>query len=303
MPDGRAMFGHETDVWVGRRYGPYEIEELLGRGSVAHVYRASTSDRGDVALKVLTPFAEARSEIRGLFEQEFELMARFEHPNIMGAHRAGVIASTHFMEIELVDGETVLDRLTPSLRMNEAEAISITQQMCSALDHVHSKRVIHRDVKPSNIMLTADRALLFDFGLSLDLDGPPSPPGRVYGSPQYLAPEQAIAGQIDHRTDFYGLGVTLFRMVTGALPFNGERNDLLQGHVRLTPPDPREVGTTADLADIILTAMQKDPDERFQSGADFAAALATVDPAPGPEPSTKRRGLLGRRHSRERSGS
>ena len=287
------MFAEEADVWVGRQYGPYSIKELLGRGTVAHVYRATLRDGNEVALKVLTPFAEARQEIRSLFEQEFELMVRVEHPNVLKAMQAGVIAGTHYMEIEPINGETLWDRVQSSKAVALPESIAIIQQMCSALDQVHHQRIVHRDVKPSNILLDeeADRAVLFDFGLAHDLDGPPPPEGRVYGSPMFLAPEQAVGGHVDGRTDLYSLGATLYRLAVGSAPFYGERNELLHAHVKLPPPDPRGAGVADDLAEIILRSMAKAPDDRFESGADFAAALATVQQA---DMKPRRRGLLGR---------
>ena len=273
------MFANEADIWVGRQYGPYSIKELLGRGTVAHVYRAELRDGTEVALKVLTPFAEARQEIRSLFEQEYELMVRVDHPNVLKAMQAGVIAGTHYMEIELIEGETLWDRVQSSKPLPLTERIGTIQQMCSALDLVHDRRIIHRDVKPSNIMLDhqVERAVLFDFGLAHDLAGPPPPEGRVYGSPMFLAPEQAIGGRVDQRTDLYSLGATLYRLAVGSAPFYGERNELLHAHVKLSPPDPREAGVPEDLAEIILRSMSKIPDDRFQSGADFAAALTTVE--------------------------
>ena len=287
------MFANEADIWVGRQYGPYSIKELLGRGTVAHVYRAELRDGTEVALKVLTPFAEARQEIRSLFEQEYELMVRVDHPNVLKAMQAGVIAGTHYMEIELIEGETLWDRVQSSKPLPLTERIGTIQQMCSALDLVHDRRIIHRDVKPSNIMLDhqVERAVLFDFGLAHDLAGPPPPEGRVYGSPMFLAPEQAIGGRVDGRTDLYSLGATLYRLAVGSAPFYGERNELLHAHVKLSPPDPREAGVPEDLAEIILRSMSKIPDDRFQSGADFAAALTTVEVTADKD---RKRSLLGR---------
>ena len=287
------MFAEEADIWVGRQYGPYSITELLGRGTVAHVYKATLRDGSEVALKVLTPFAEARQEIRSLFEQEFELMGRVDHPNVLKATQAGVIAGTHYMEIELIVGETLWESVQANEKIELAESVAIVQQVCSALDHIHQQEIVHRDVKPSNIMLDhlGERAVLFDFGLAHNLSGPPPPEGRVFGSPMFLAPEQALGHHVDGRTDLYSLGVTLYRLIVGSAPFYGERNELLHAHVNMSPPDPRGAGVANDLTEIILRSMAKDPADRFQSGADFAAALATVQVTQAPP---RKRGLLSR---------
>ena len=287
------MFADEADIWVGRQYGPYSITELLGRGTVANVYRASLRDGNEVALKVLTPFAEARQEIRSLFEQEFELMVRLDHPNVVKASQSGVIAGTHYMEIEPIEGETLLDRVESNKSLELEEIIAVLQQMCLALDHIHERKIVHRDVKLSNIMLdyANNRSVLFDFGLGHDLNGPPPPEGRVYGSPMFLAPEQAVGGPVDARTDLYSLGITLYRLTVGALPFYGERNELLHAHLKLTPPDPCSAGVKEDLAQIIMRSISKNASERFQSGADFAAALATVELE---RPKHRRRNILSR---------
>ena len=273
------MFGEDTDIWVGRQFGPYKITSLLGRGTVAHVYTAEIKGgTEEVGLKILTPFAEARAEIRELFEQEHRLMKRLDHPNVLNVELAGTIAGTHYMEIEIIEGRTVWQLVQEKRRLNITESISITRQICMALSHVHENNIIHRDVKPSNVMLTDNgQAILFDFGLAHDLKGPPPPEGRVFGSPMFLAPEQALGQPVDQRTDLYSLGATLYRLAAGAAPFYGERNDLLHAHVNLTPPDPRDAGVPDALASLILRSMSKNPDERFQSGNDFADELASLD--------------------------
>jgi eukaryotic-like serine/threonine-protein kinase len=283
------MFGEDTDIWVGRQFGPYKISSLLGRGTVAHVYRAEIKGgTEEVGLKILTPFAEARAEIRELFEQEHRLMKRLNHPNVVNVELAGTIAGTHYMEIEIIEGRTVWQIVQEKRRLNITESISIARQICMALSHVHQNNIIHRDVKPSNVMLTDNgQAILFDFGLAHDLKGPPPPEGRVFGSPMFLAPEQALGQPVDQRTDLYSLGATLYRLAAGAAPFYGERNDLLHAHVNLTPPDPRDAGVPDALASLILRSMSKNPDERFQSGNDFADELASLDPIEPETPAKK----------------
>jgi serine/threonine-protein kinase len=283
------MFGEDTDIWVGRQFGPYKISSLLGRGTVAHVYRAEIKGgTEEVGLKILTPFAEARAEIRELFEQEHRLMKRLNHPNVVNVELAGTIAGTHYMEIEIIEGRTVWQIVQEKRRLNITESISIARQIGMALSHVHQNNIIHRDVKPSNVMLTDNgQAILFDFGLAHDLKGPPPPEGRVFGSPMFLAPEQALGQPVDQRTDLYSLGATLYRLAAGAAPFYGERNDLLHAHVNLTPPDPRDAGVPDALASLILRSMSKNPDERFQSGNDFADELASLDPIEPETPAKK----------------
>ena len=283
------MFGEDADIWVGRQFGPYNITSLLGRGTVAHVYRAEIKGGSEeVGLKILTPFAEARAEIRELFEQEHRLMKRLNHPNVLDVDQAGTIAGTHYMEIEIIEGRTIWQIVQEQKRLNITETISITKQICMALNHVHENNIVHRDVKPSNVMLTDNgQAILFDFGLAHDLQGPPPPEGRVFGSPMFLAPEQALGHPVDQRTDLYCLGATLYRLAVGAAPFYGERKDLLHAHVNLTPPDPRDAGVPDALASLILRSMSKNPDERFQSGNEFADELSGLGVIE-PETPTKR---------------
>ncbi len=290
------MFSDSHDVWVGHRYGPYEIVELLGKGTVANVYRAQTRSGEQVALKVLTPFAESRAAVRSLFEQEYELMARLDHPNVLRVYTAGVIGGAHYIEMELIEGDTLWSGVQGRNPPDIAAKIAAVQQVCSALDHVHAKRVVHRDVKPANVLADGDRAVLFDFGLAFDSDGPPADEGRVFGSPLFLSPEQALAQPVTGRSDIYSLGVTLYVLAAGTLPFAGERNQLLHDHVNTPPPDVRSHGVSDELAVVIERAMAKNPNDRYASGADMAAALAMIDTtqAAAPERRSLLRRLVGR---------
>ncbi|MCP3913622.1 MAG: serine/threonine protein kinase [Actinomycetia bacterium] len=293
-----------SDLRVGRRFGPYRIEAVLGKGGVSVVYAALNSDDERIALKLLTPFAEGRAEIRAAIEKEFRVMQRFDHPGIVRARRGGTIADLHYIEMDLVAGGTVADRLGPEVALGVAQTVAVGIATAEALQHVHSHRVVHRDVKPSNILLTGDLdkggvPILFDFGLALDLDDPDMVPGRVYGSPLFISPEQALSGPpVDARADLYSLGVTLYRLATGKAPFYGERLDLLHFHADSEPPKPSSIRPVGDGLEAVLEkAMAKHPDNRWQSGAELAAALRAIpsDELEALATRTPERGFLRRR--------
>lgn len=293
-----------SDLRVGRRFGPYRIESVLGKGGVSVVYAALNSDDELIALKLLTPFAEGRAEIRAAIEKEFRVMQRFDHPGIIRARRGGTIADIHYIEMDMVAGGTIADRLGPDVALGVPQTVQVGIDTAEALQHVHDHRVVHRDVKPSNILLTGDldsdgTPMLFDFGLALDLDAPDALPGRVYGSPLFISPEQALSGPaVDGRADLYSLGVTLFRLATGKAPFYGERLDLLHHHAESVPPKASSIRPVGDGLEAVLEkAMAKDPDDRWQSGTEFADALRAIpaDELEALTAPTPRRGLLRRR--------
>ena len=264
------QLGGETDVWIGRRFGTYEIDDVLGRGGVAIVYRAVRSDGEVVALKVLTPFAVARREVRELFEQEWEITRRLDHPNVIHANRYDEYRDNIYLEMELIPGETIGDRL-------------------AVLEHGS----VHRDSMPTYVLLADDgRAVVFDFGLAWAVDGPAPAEGRVYGSPFWLSPEQARSEPVDARADLYSLGATLFRIVSGRAPFYGERTDLLHAHCSEPVPDLRELASvTGPFVDLVERLMAKDRDDRPSDAKEVAALLRDL---PEPPPPEEPKGVLGR---------
>ncbi|MEM8902485.1 MAG: serine/threonine-protein kinase [Actinomycetota bacterium] len=287
------QLGGETDVWIGRRFGTYEIDDVLGRGGVAIVYRAVRSDGEVVALKVLTPFAVARREVRELFEQEWEITRRLDHPNVIHANRYDEYRDNIYLEMELIPGETIGDRLAPSRRLDEATAVDLGAQIADGLAHVHEHGIVHRDIKPTNVLLADDgRAVVFDFGLAWAVDGPAPAEGRVYGSPFWLSPEQARSEPVDARADLYSLGATLFRIVSGRAPFYGERTDLLHAHCSEPVPDLRELASvTGPFVDLVERLMAKDRDDRPSDAKEVAALLRDL---PEPPPPEEPKGVLGR---------
>lgn len=271
-----------SSITVGREFGPYQIRDVLGKGASATVYVGRRSDGVDVAVKVLSVFAMGNADFRRAVPREFNALHRLDHPGVVKVHKMGTIADVLFIEMEWVDGPTLDGLLEVGRPMEFTRAVEVTAEASDALDYCHSMGVVHRDVKPSNLLMREGVSpVLFDFGLAQDAEDLHAEPGRLYATPMTASPEQIRAeGPVDGRADVYALGVTLFRLATGKLPFYGERMDLLRMHSTEDPPLPRDINKDVppELEAIIQRAMQKDADERYQSAAELAVALRSIDP-------------------------
>ena len=274
------------------RLGGYEIEAVLGQGAVAIVYRARSPQGRTVALKVLTDAAASQRRIRDLFQSEYRIASRLNHPGVVRAIDGGVINGHPFLAMEVVAGKTLQEFVRKDKGLGETPALDITLQLANTLDYVHQQQVVHRDLKPTNIFITQNgRALLFDFGTALDLRNPPTVTNTgVYGTPGFLAPEQIRHGDaVDGRADLYSLGVVLYRLVSGRRPFYGTRDDVLDAHLYTPPPPPSDFAyVSPSLEAIILTLLAKEPDNRYQSGAELADALTNAELLPPPEGAPQR---------------
>ncbi len=274
--------------------GDYVVESSLGEGAVAMVYRARRVDdparRGPeghpptVALKVLKPEATKQPNVLACFQFEARVLSRLNHPGILRVYDAGMDDDRMYTAMELIDGVGFDSVLLAKKRLAEPLAIDLARQLAEALDYLHNHGYVHRDVKPGNLMLTsAGRVVLFDFGTVVRSNDGVAYEGGLYGTPAFLAPEQTVAGgKIDGRADLYALGIMLYLMVAGRKPFYGSRNEVLEAHLRTAPPPPSKyVRVTPELETIILKTIAKHPDDRFQTGAEIAQALAEVpEPAP-----------------------
>jgi serine/threonine-protein kinase len=269
----------------------YEILSRLGRGAMATVYKARqlSLDR-IVAIKVLPPKWSDNAEFVERFYKEGRAAARLSHNNIVQAIDVGSTADDkHYFVMEYIEGKTLYDIMQPppvgdGVNFSEADALSITAQIADALAHAHRRGLIHRDVKPKNIILTPQGvAKLTDLGLaraSDDKEAAESEAGKAYGTPYYISPEQ-IRGDvdIDFRADIYSLGATLYHLVTGRPPFDGETpSAVMHKHLKqpLTPPDHLNTALSAGVGEIIEVAMAKNRDERYQSMEEMLEDLRLV---------------------------
>lgn len=282
--------------------GRYEIVGVLGRGGMATVYRARHPGLGqDVAIKVLHSHLAADPSFVGRFQTEARAVAALRHPNIIRVLDFDAVNDTYFIVMEFVDGETLADHtarlVAEGRRPSAEETLRMFTPLCSALDYAHRQGMIHRDIKPSNILLTREGdPVLTDFGIARILGGTRyTMTGFVVGSAHYMSPEQAQDLTSDPRSDLYSLGVVLFETLTGRVPFEGDTTaTVLLKH--LTAPVPAARTLNPDLPEgieeIMVKALAKDPNDRYQTGSSLAAALRAVlgrdeEPAAGEEAAEK----------------
>lgn len=266
--------------------GQYRVEGLLGQGGMGSVFRAHDEalDR-PVAIKVVAPDVAASAELRQRFVQESRTVARLRHPHIVAVYSAGEADGLLYFVMEFVPGESLRDRLTREGRLAEAEAVPILRDIALALDYAHAQGLVHRDVKPENVLLDRDtgRAMLTDFGVARALQGnlQITGAGFVLGSPRYMSPEQASGdADIDGRSDLYSLGLIAVEMLTGAPAVDAPTAaSVLVKHLTEAVPSLSESApaTSPAVASAIDRLLAKDRDARWPHGRAFAAAV-TGDP-------------------------
>ncbi|HEY3063540.1 MAG TPA: protein kinase [Chloroflexota bacterium] len=261
-----------------RRIASYTLLEPLGHGGMAVVYRArqETLDR-IVAVKVLSENLAASEEFLERFRREARTAANMRHPNVITVHDFGQDErGVPYLVLEYIEGATLADLM--DFGLDDVRIPGLLDQIAAGLDYAHSRGVIHRDVKPGNVLMTDDgRAVLADFGLAWILEGAHlTMVGGVIGTPEYMSPEQASGEGIDHRTDVYALGVVLFEMLAGERPFTAaEPLGVLIKHLQAPVPSLLEMrpDLSAEVDAVVQRALAKDPNERYQSAGALASAF------------------------------
>ncbi len=266
---------------IGDTVGDYQIIGVLGAGGMGRVYKVKNliSDRVD-AMKVLLPDLANEPDLADRFMREIKVLASLNHPNIAGLHTALRVQNQLLMVMEFVQGTTIEEKIK-SGALPVQDAIDYASQVLSALGYAHAQGVIHRDIKPANMMLTSENAVkLMDFGIAKSkTDRKLTMTGTTMGSLYYMPPEQVQGLALDHRSDLYSFGVSLYEMVTGSRPFKGQSDyDLMVAQLQKAPLPPIDIQPELPktLNDIIMTALEKDPANRFQSAEAFRFALQSV---------------------------
>ena len=279
------------DQRLGTLVGRYRLERLIGRGGMAWVYQAhDPAFARTVAIKVLSPKLSGEPQYVERFLREARSMARLQHPHILPVHDVGEQGGSAYLVMRYVDGGSLHERLAATRtgeHLSLRDLLAIMRPVAEALDYAHRHGVIHRDVKPQNILLTAQQfPFLSDFGIAKIIDGSASMsgfltlPDAVIGTPDYMSPEQIQGVPLDGRSDLYSLGVILYEVFTGRTPFRGETPvetplAIMTRHITTPPPPPRDLNPQLPPAmeAVLLRALAKEPHDRYPTGAALLDAL------------------------------
>ena len=261
----------------------YEIIEELGRGGMGSVYRVEDrKTKEEIALKLIKPEIVSDKKTIERFRNELTTARKIRHKNVCGMYDLGEHAGAHFITMEYVPGEDLKSFIRRSKRLSIPNTLSITRQVCEGLEEAHRLGVVHRDLKPSNIMIDKEgSARIMDFGIARSLKARGiTGAGLMVGTPEYMSPEQAEAKEVDHRSDIYSLGLILYEMATGQLPFEGDSPlSIAMKQKGEIPKDPKELNPQIPdaLSHAIMSCLEKDKERRYQSAGELRSELENIE--------------------------
>jgi serine/threonine protein kinase/tetratricopeptide (TPR) repeat protein len=261
----------------------YEIIEELGKGGMGKVYRVEDKKiKEEVALKLIKPEISSDKKTIERFSNELKMARKISHRNVCRMYDLGEEKGTHFITMEYVPGEDLKGSIRRMGPLTAGKTLFIAKQVCEGLAEAHSLGVIHRDLKPQNIMIDKDgNARIMDFGIARTVKGKGlTGSGVMVGTPEYMSPEQAEVKEVDERSDIYSLGVILYEMVTGRVPFEGETPlGIAMKHKSEMPTDPREISSqvSEDLSRLIMRCLEKDKEKRYQTAGEVSTEIQNIE--------------------------
>ena len=280
----RTMQTPSLDLSAGQVFaGRYEVTEELGRGGMGRVYKVTdTQINEEMALKLLKPEIAVDEGMIERFRNELKIARKITHRHVCRMHDINQEEGTPYITMEYVEGEDLKSLVKSKGKLSEKEAISIATQVCEGLSEAHELGVVHRDLKPQNIMMDEKgRVKIMDFGIARSVEVPGvTQTGMIIGTPDYISPEQAEGKEADHRSDIYALGVILFEMVTGIVPFQGDTAlSVALKHKSQLPMDPRKLNpeVSDSMSRLILVCLEKDKGRRYQSAGELLDDLRNIE--------------------------
>jgi tetratricopeptide (TPR) repeat protein/tRNA A-37 threonylcarbamoyl transferase component Bud32 len=274
----------KAELTTGSTYaGRYQIIEELGKGGMGKVYKAhDTEIKEKVALKLIKPEIASDKKTIERFQNELKFARKISHRNVCRMYDLNKEEGNYFITMEYVSGEDLKSLIRRVKQLTVGTAISIAKQMCDGLSEAHRVGVVHRDLKPSNIMIDKDgNTRIMDFGIARSLKGKGiTGAGVMIGTPDYMSPEQVESKEVDQRSDIYSLGVILYEMVTGRVPFEGDTPfSVGVKHKSEIPADPKEINAQIpeDLSQVILKCLEKDKERRYQSAEEVRSELENIE--------------------------
>jgi eukaryotic-like serine/threonine-protein kinase len=274
---------HVSDTLIDTIFdGRYRIIRRLGSGGMANVYLAEDDELGRrVAIKILNDRYANDELFVERFRREAKSAAGLSHPNIVSIYDRGEAEGTYYIAMEVIEGRSLKELIRTTGPLRPAQAIAYSRQILSALRFAHRNGIIHRDIKPHNILVGAEERLkVTDFGIARAGASQMTEAGSIMGTAQYLSPEQARGAPVNATSDLYSVGIVLYEMLTGEVPFTGDTPvEIAMKHLNEPPPPPSSVapGIPADLDRVVLRVLAKDPEDRYQSAEEFDSDLARIE--------------------------